>query len=601
MLSVPIGVGIRWQKPSVFAAWEQLERLPWMLADWQGGVATPVSPADSMGSETSSPVIRALNGHDYLLDTSDPSESARAVQSKASLAEDKDPQSPNYPPSAFPLIQQFRKDRAQAESTRIRVATVVSDLALEVKRLCTNLAVSAATTVVSGVVLRAVQGEGAEASVSNEIRKLVTSALVSHLLASGRTVAESLIRNQPTPAQAARSAYAAHVRISRDALERRPPDVQAAIQRLDVVVQRLMDKSRAEGTQAAEPALREFLDVRCFLMGLPYQSHATPGSHFDHPAKDQKRFHERVEDFVASYPVDIQESIRSYIQSNAAVGAVPALLHGPGGTGKTHFAEGVAGVLEVPLVRLEMQRGRYDHLYPPIGAGFPPHMPIGQASTEVPPATQHLGMLVKSMSELGIDNFVLFLDEADLRAVARFLKQKIQDERLEPMRIDQFDLTLHPKVRVIVATNDEPGDPALLSRMVVIPMMRASAQTKMDLADKEITAAAREAIDEHLMSEVDANRARAFAHQRIAEIIRQDTSPGVRESKAAARQVYHYIRNILLKERRLPTVPEVHQFIGESVAAAMRARERAEEKRKAGHEAFLRRAAIFSDNSEDDY
>jgi hypothetical protein len=198
-----------------------------------------------------------------------------------------------------------------------------------------------------------------------------------------------------------------------------------------------------------------------------------------------------------------------------------------------------------------------------------------------------MGELIPHLAEQGLTDILVLLDDATMDdAQVDFLKRSIQDGSLEAINFPSLKVEVPLNhLRVIITTNHEPTDEALLSRMAVFHMNTVNPQTKVDLAAEAITTAAQEDIDDLILTETQANLSRQLAYASIRTIVSYDRSPGVRESQNTAKQVYTFI-STRVKDHTIPTDEGLEAFIREVMGKAQRSRWRAEQERQQRKTAF---------------
>jgi hypothetical protein len=275
------------------------------------------------------------------------------------------PQSPDYHPSAHNSIQKRRRNQAISGSKKVSERAAVAEVNRELRNIGMNVVTTGIGAFVSQMILNLFSNSSTGGNgTTNPIHSAIANALVSSLSGSATKIAQLLVLNKVSPDQAVISAYIAHREMTTEAVKRRPQKVKEAIEKLDRDVDKLIQmKTNNRGEMVVASVYEKYLETRVLLLSLPYRRHITPGSLATHTPEAKAEFDRRLDEFVGTYPEGEWNRLRTYIQSIAAGRAQPALLHGPGGTGKTHFAKGVAKFLGVPIVTINVKDGM-TMLYP---------------------------------------------------------------------------------------------------------------------------------------------------------------------------------------------------------------------------------------------
>jgi MoxR-like ATPase len=484
------------------------------------------------------------------------------------------PASPEFPPSKQHEIQQNRVAEAINEGKKPSLETVGRNVTTELGGMAERIFSILSSTAVSVGALTMMNtlgiGRGQQLITG---RPALASNLASGVEASVTKMVDSIVHHKPSALEAALSAYQIHIKITEEALDRpdRPDDVKLSIRLLDKKLQTLKSRGKTLFGQLLEPEqILKYLDARAFLFSLPYREHRTLGILADDSPEQQAALDEQIEKFAGTYPESMRKDLKEHVRSMAEGGDVqPTLLHGPGGTGKTHLARSVADLLGLPLVDISAKDGLAS-LYP-ISTGFDNYH--DNDANDTPPSVEgsRVGKLANRIQHVGYKNFILFCDEVDFASDARLIKGWIQNGKMAPLKLPSLGIEVPIDAILILATNDEPNDPALVGRMRVFHMDTVSPQTKVNVAVKSAREVAQKRIDRGLLSEDHANQAFELTHGAILEIVAQDKSPGVRESQNVASQLFMSIASGV-RRNSIPAEDEIRARVEELVAEAERAR-----------------------------
>ncbi len=447
---------------------------------------------------------------------------------------DKLPQSPDYAPADFAKIQTHRLKAACVPPGKYHLRTTMAKV---FPKLAGGLATSAVTAV-TGYCAQLLLNDIMPGS-SNVSAMATATGIVTAMTTTLNEIILSVVASRLSPHEAMKLTYENYRRLSEDAVKRRPGDIQEACTSLDEQVQELL--KRKDSDQSVK--VSKFLDARSFLLKLPTEEHITVGSTKSFSADQQKTFKAKVDELTKLLPESSRDALRLYLYDLAAGLSIPAIFLGPGGVGKTFFADLVAKVLGVPLIPVMPDPKR--------GGGYaitPTSLPYTPPFEDAPPISgQYIGQMVEELAKAGVKNPVLLLDEAEFNPVVmRDLKLAIQDDKLVSVVLQPYEVRVDlSKVRIIIASNGKPDDSAFIGRFRVFQFPPVSDALKREHAVQKMDQQGQKYLDKYVVDESTINTARQMIHEIVDEVVAADSSPGVRESASMLLELFSSVINDL--------------------------------------------------------